>query len=875
MNSADLTLRLGAALALLAAGPALADPAAFDLVGPTLEVQVTRAAATLPISQVPNLAAGDRVWLKADFGDQNSVHYLMVAAFLRGSTEPPPQEWFSRCDTWRGKCPQEGMTLVVPADARQLLVFLAPQTGGDFKTLVSAVRGRPGVFVRASQDLNQAAMEHLRLQAYLQSVRQLGNSDPARLKEAAPLLSRSLAIRVDEKCLQKAPALQAACLMQGQESLIMTDGAAESVTQQLTSGPASDLAMEAGNTPQLKSGYYGPFIGSLLDIARLFDSFHTAKYQYIAALASPGGRELALTLNAPPSFHDPKSVLVVALPPIEAAPSPLLRPVDAKEVYCAKKSPLVLAAEGAPAMFAGAYSRGFALRLTTPAGKQFELPAKADAAQGGFAVDTSALQGATLGDSTLAALHGDWGFGTYDGPSFTLVDAEAHVPTLAPGDEAALIVGREDTVHLFVGSVACVRSIALSDAQGRESTVEWKAARPDEVEARIPLGEAQPGEVALLIRQYGREQPERLALHAYNEGAHLEGFTLHAGDASGVLRGDRLDEVSALTLRDVPFAPGPLSSSGGHDELAMLQAAPLAPDLKPGEKTRARVTLKDGRAYEVSVLVLAPRPVATLIGKSVQFPAAAANGHAIRLASEDELPQDALLTFSLHARVPAAFTRDDRIEVATADGSASALLAQGSGMTLQNSRIAVATLDPARAFGSSAFGPLRFRVVNAAGTGDWQPLATLVRLPVLTDLQCAEASDATCQLSGTNLFLLQAVSVDAKFARPTAIPDGFTGQTLSVPRPADGRLYLKLRDDPGVVSVAMIDVPATPVRDAPADAAAGGAGVPAEAPAAAPAGPPAAAPPGTPAQTLPNGSGPKAGAAAPPSPTPLPAATST
>jgi hypothetical protein len=817
MNLADLTLRLGAALALLAATPALAEPAAFDLVGPTLEVQVTHGTATLPISQVPNLAAGDRVWVKADLGDQNSVHYLMVAAFLRGSTEPPPEGWFFRCDTWRGTCPKEGMTLTVPAEARQLLVFLAPETGGDFKTLVGAVRGRPGVFVRASQDLNQAAMEHLRLQVYLQSVRQLGNSDPTRLKEAAPLLSRSLAIRVDEKCLQKASSLQAACLMQGQESLLMTDGAAESVTQQLTSGPASDLAMEAGNTPQLKSGYYGPFIGSMLDIARLFDSFHTAKYQYIAALSSPSGRELALTLNAPPSFHDPKSVLVIALPPIEAAQAPLLRPVDMKEVYCAKKSPLVLSAEGAPPMFAGAYSRGLTLRVTTAMGTQLELPARADATQGGFAVDTSALSGTTLGNSTSATLHGEWGFEKYDGPNFTLVDAAAHAPALAPGDEAALIVGREDTVHLFVGSAACVSGVALSDADGNESKIEWKVARADEVEAKIPLGQAKPGELALVIREYGSAQPERLTLHTYSEAGHLDGFTLHAGDTGGVLRGDRLDEVDALTLRDVAFAPESLASSGGHDELSMLGAAALGPDLKSGERTRARVTLKDGRVYDVNVVVLAPRPVASLIAKSVQLPAAVAGSHLIRLASQDELPQDGQLTFSLHARVPGAFSRDDRIEVATTDGSASTVLGPGSGMTLQNSRIAVATLDPVRAFGSAAFGPLRYRVVSVAGTGDWQPLAILVRLPVLTELECGAGAEAPCQLSGTNLFLLQSVSADAKFAKPTAVPDGFTGQTLSVPRPADGRLYVKLRDDPGVISVAEIDVPAAPPQGAPAD----------------------------------------------------------
>jgi len=81
--------RLALAIALLATAPAFADPAAFDLAGPSLEVEVTHGTATLPIAQVPNLSAGDRVWLKTDFAAQYSVHYLMVAAFLRGSTDPP------------------------------------------------------------------------------------------------------------------------------------------------------------------------------------------------------------------------------------------------------------------------------------------------------------------------------------------------------------------------------------------------------------------------------------------------------------------------------------------------------------------------------------------------------------------------------------------------------------------------------------------------------------------------------------------------------------------------------------------------------------------------------------------------------------------
>lgn len=807
--------RFGLALGLLAA-PAFADPAAFDLVGPTLEVKVTHGTATLPISQVPSLSAGDRVWIKADFGDDYSVRYLMVAAFLHGSTEPPPEQWFFRCRTWRDKCQKEGMTLTVPKDAQQLLLFLAPETGGDFDTLMNAVRGRPGVFVRTSQDLNQAGTERLRLQAYLKAVRHLGDSDPGRLKEAAPLLSRSLAIRVEEKCLQKIPVLQAACLTQGQESLIMADGHGESVTQQLTSGPASDLAMQASNTPQLKSGYYGPFIGSLFDIARLLDSFHTAKYQYIPALASPSGRELALTLNTPPSFHDPKSVLVAALPPVESAPNPQLRQGDLKETYCAKKSPLVLSAEGAPLMFAGAFAHDLALRVSGPSGTGIELPASADAAQGGFVIDTSALQSVSLGDSVQGTLHGEWGFEKFEGPTYTLLGGQAHAPALAPGDEAALIVGRQDTVHLLVGSAACVSDVALSDSAGKERKVEWKAVPPDEVEARLPLEEASPGDATLLIRGYGNAQAQRLTLHTYSAAAHLDGFAFHAGDNRGTLRGDRLDEVATLVLKDVEFAPETLSSSGGHDELSMLESAPLAPDLKSGDEAKAHVRLKDGRAYDVSLTVLVPRPGATLIGKSILLPSSG-DGRPIRLASREELPQGAQLTFSLHARAPAVFSRDDRIEVATLDGSWSTVLAQGSGMTLQNARVAVATLDPAKAFGPWAFGPLRFRMTSATGAGDWQPLATLVRLPVLTDLECTSGADGPCELSGLNLFLLDSVSANAAFGGPTVIPDGFTGQTIPVPRPPDGRLYVKLRDDPAVISVAVMAEPPSPQATPAAD----------------------------------------------------------
>src|SRR6202049_3245118 len=198
-------------LTALLAAAAQAAPAPFDLAGPNLEVRITRGTTTLAASEVPNLAAGDRVWMKIDFPATQSAHYLMVAAFLSGSTNPPPENWFFPCKTWTGKCAQDGLTVTVPEGAQQVLVFLAPETGGDFRKMVNAVRGRPGAFVRTSQDLNQAALDRSRLARYLSAIRELNDADPAKLSEAAPLLARSLAIKVDAKCLDRILELQAPC----------------------------------------------------------------------------------------------------------------------------------------------------------------------------------------------------------------------------------------------------------------------------------------------------------------------------------------------------------------------------------------------------------------------------------------------------------------------------------------------------------------------------------------------------------------------------------------------------------------------------------------------------------------------------------------
>ena len=176
---------------------------AFDLSGPPIEVKVTRGGKTLPISEVPNLQPGDRIWVHPALPDSQSVHYLLIAAFLRGPTNPPPEKWFIKAETWTKQVREEGIVITVPKDAQQTLLFLAPETGGDFAALRAAVEGRPGAFVRASQDLNQASLDRTRLEKYLESVRETSLAEPTDLHERSVMLARSLSIKLDQACFER------------------------------------------------------------------------------------------------------------------------------------------------------------------------------------------------------------------------------------------------------------------------------------------------------------------------------------------------------------------------------------------------------------------------------------------------------------------------------------------------------------------------------------------------------------------------------------------------------------------------------------------------------------------------------------------------
>ena len=474
-------------MGVLGGGPRLwaDDPVKFDLAGPKVDVRVQRGSVTLPIAEVPNLMVGDKIWVKADLPSTQSNHLLLVVVFLRGTTNEPPEDWFHVIETWDKKT-AEGTTVTVPPGAEQALMFIAPETGGDFKTLRGAVRGRPGLFIRADAALNEASFEQLRIQRYLAAMKKIDSKDPKVIADHSAKLAETLALKPNPDCFKKPVDQQVACLTVSSVPVLMNDGHEMGVAEALSSGTASNLANNASYTTPMGAGLYSAYVGTIVDVVHLVSLLKTAQYQYIPGLAFPEGATLNLKLNAPPSFINPKTVIVIALPAVQAAKLPPLKPHNADEVACLKNPKMAMQIEGAPLVFSTALAHNLVLHLNRT-GAPADLPLRADAFEGGLVVvpeaerkplddgmakanDEVKPQG-KVGSATdltiTGTVEGFWGFDHFVGPTLTLQQVDGKGWKIV-GD-TQLLAGKDNKLTLKGEGTACVEHIALSPAQPRPS----------------------------------------------------------------------------------------------------------------------------------------------------------------------------------------------------------------------------------------------------------------------------------------------------------------------------------------------------------------------------------------------------------------------
>ena len=823
-----------------------ADNARFDLEGPKIDIRITRGSATLPISEVPNLQPGDKIWIKADLPASQSNHLLLIVAFLRGTTNEPPEDWFTKIETWDKKN-AEGTTVTVPAEAGQAILFVAPETGGDFNTLRSAVKGRPGLFIRADADLNEASFEQQRIERYLAAMKTVSQTDEKAIEEHSAKLASALALKPNADCFKKPVEQQVNCLTQSSAPVLLDDGHGQSIAEAVSSGASSDFINAASYTQPVGAGLYSAYVGAVVDLVHLVTLMRTAQYQYIPAISFPQGSTLNLKLNAPPSFHKPESVIVIGLPAIQKAVPPPLRPDDPNQIACLLQPKMTLLLEGAPLVFSTNFAHDLVLHLNRT-GALAELPLIPEAFEGGLTVtneqqrqvlhvakfhdDSSQPKKAdvkigTGSDLTITGtVRGYWGFDAFEGPTLTLQQVAGKDWKIV--SDTPLFAGQDNHLTLKGSGTACVQHIALTNKENKDLNIPFKPDPGKDVKDTlvldISLTKVQPGGYPLAIQQYGESHTENVSLTAYTGDIHLDGLKIHQGDNTAILTGEGLKDVVSAQIDNQTFMP---ADSGNDDRTVHLNAKAGA---SPGDGKDATVKLKDGRTMTVKISTQAPRPSLTLLSfndKPVQTNGALS----VTLGAKDDLSLNGKLTFVVQTKD--AFPRKQTIEVATVGGSVhTSLSLADSDLVLQDEHTAIATLDPLKAFGQSGFGKLQMRPVAEDSTaGDWTALGTLVRTPQITAIHCTTADAPTCLIDGSGLFLVRSFSAGKDFAKRIEVPTGFAESTFIVPTPTDGTtLYLKLRDDPDAVAAITLPVPvkkpvAAPVATTQAPSPASSAGL--------------------------------------------------
>jgi hypothetical protein len=827
-----LTSVLAAAFMTLVSVAAHAQAASrFDLSGPSIDVHVQRGTRSLPIATVPNLLPGDHLLIHADLPKTQSVKLLLVVAFLRGSTNPPPNDWFTQIETWDKKTRAEGVTVTVPAEAQQALIFLAPDTGGGFATLKSAVIGRPGVFVRAAQDLNEASFEQARIERYLQAIRRVPAGSPADLLDHSHKLAATLNLKPNEDCFKKPADLQLACLQQTGSQLLMDDGHGQTLAAMLTNGDSANLIGAVASTPMANVGgaaAYSAYVGTVIDLVRLMSGLHTAHFQYIPAIAFPDQESLNLRLNVAPSFNNPKSVIVVALPAVHASVPPPLHLQDPNHVSCLLQPSMVLPLEGAPLVFATSFAHDLVLHLNggTIDGKT-DLPMVPDAFDGGLVLSTDttrkplpvaapeardaassplavpaakqpepvatseALAPVVVGDTTgdvliTGTLRGLWGFDAFEGVTVPL---QRRVGTgwkaVMHGD---LIAGRANQLALRADGTACASKIELDAPGVSQKALTWQpaadlrtpaVARP--LEIKLPLEGAAPGSLGLRVHQFGTDTVDKVAIIAYSDRTRLAALHIHAGDNAAILSGTGLGEVRSVKFGETEYKPA--AEQGGDKELR-LQAV-IAKGEKPRTQASAGATgiaeamLADGRTVTVPYSVDAARPSVQMLTTTAHLQAG--TGLPLTLGDKNDLPLDARITIALRSASPTRFPRGEKIEIALTDGSLHTALSVADGsLVLQDAHTALAFFSPAKSFGTSAFGPLQLRAIAEDGAaGDWLPLGTLVRTPSIASITCVRQSPRASAPAKPDAPKPDATKPDdAAASDPVAGPCTLTGRDL-------------------------------------------------------------------------------------------------
>ncbi|SDF22102.1 hypothetical protein [Terriglobus roseus] len=766
---------------------AIADDQRFDLRGPTIFLSVARNGVTLPIAEVPNLLPNDHLKVRADLPATQSNRLLLVVAFLRSTTNEPPDEWFTRIETWTPQG-QRTKDITVPVGAQRAVIFLAPAHSGDFDTLRSVVKKNPGVFSHAADSLFKVSLQQQRIERYLAGMQAVAQEEDKVIAARSAKLASALVLKPDADCFKQPVDDQVDCLTQTSAPMLLDTGNEQTISAAISTGASSDFINEAS---QNDGGVYSAYVGTVIDLVHLLGLLHTAQYRYIPAITLPQGTSLNTRLNTAPSFGNPMSVIVVALPPIQASRLPDLHLATPRQAFCLRDPEMVLPLRGSTSF----YSTEFAHDLYLDFGSKM-LPITPDVLAGGLIRDPSRQVGGVspVTDSAdepflRARLRGRWGFDEFDGPELLFQRSEGIGWKIMNGP---FLAGQTSPQQLRANATACLHNVFLHQPDGTASEIPFTMTDDGSINLSMSTHDRDAGKYVLQLSQYGSVAPIALPFtERANEGGDVELASLSPDGKNVLMTGKKLDQIAVIST-----AGGRLTAASPATQSDAIFTLPLKRKVSVGDDLL--VTYLDGRSQNIALVaedatttlhVLALQP-------SVENPPTEL---AIELLTAGAIPLHSTLHFMVGSDGVIAPT--DRIEIATVNGEADAVLSflpPDASLVLEDAHTIVGSIDLDRKLGESAFGALHIRMVRANGEkGAWVEFGTLVRRPHLSSVHCDAKN---CVLHGREIFLMQEISTTQDLQGAvqiprTAVTDDFS---FTVEKARAKTLYCSLRDNPSI-----------------------------------------------------------------------------
>jgi len=246
-----------------------------------------------------------------------------------------------------------------------------------------------------------------------------------------------------------------------------------------------------------------------VDTARILSSLHTAHFQYIPAAGAAHRRQPESAAEYAALVHQPQVRGGDGAAARRVFAAGAVASGEPSDSFCAMKQGLVLPAEGAPA---GVCHRDgarpvSAYRIRRREACHARCACDCRPGQGRAGAHTGNLCAA--GRRSDRRVRGEWGFDNWEGPRYQLVAALPGKWTLAASDQSALVVGRDDTLHIDGPSTVCVEKVEAQTAGKATLALQWKTPKPGALEVTVPLKDASPGPVSVALYQFGLAQPDR------------------------------------------------------------------------------------------------------------------------------------------------------------------------------------------------------------------------------------------------------------------------------------------------------------------------------------------------------------------------------